>query len=116
MREIKFRVWDRKVKPRLFEEGIFVGLDGNLYGQTYDDMEKLDGFIMEQFTGLKDKNGVDIYEGDILKHSKYPGKLYLVYWAEGTGFYPFINTLGAKYATKSIEVIGNIHQNPELLK
>lgn len=78
---------------------------------------------IEQFTGLKDKNGVDIYEGDIIN---WFDKLYIVCFGyfnnnyEGLGFYCVeINKNNDTYFGGWIyngEIIGNIHENPELLE
>ena len=92
-----------------------------------------------QYTGLKDKNGKEIYEGDILRGNEYPfncdgvdNYFAEIVWADNVcGFYrlthkkPNSTVRGISHGNweqldeddiKSFEVIGNIHDNPELLK
>lgn len=72
-----------------------------------------------QFTGLKDKNGVEIYEGDVVKYLTHTAH---IFWSpQDFGFVHYNDVIG-DYAGlsfftgyKSFEVIGNVYQNPELL-
>ena len=72
-----------------------------------------------QYTGLTDKNGVRIFEGDIVSLTKYSGLIYKVVYMLCR--YELVNSKGTNcfvldiYKSKDIEVIGNIHDNPELL-
>lgn len=78
-------------------------------------------FVIEQYTGLKDKNGIEIYEGDIVK-VEGDGEIYRVKWIRsGFGLEPRYNSprypvLGNVELRKKIEVVSNIHENPELLE
>ena len=73
-----------------------------------------------QFTGLTDKNGVRIFEGDIVSLVKHDGLIYKVVYVPCR--YELVNSKGVNcfvldiYKSENIEVIGNIHDNPELLK
>lgn len=128
MREVKFRFWYK-------EDNLYQDMDDMAVAlsEGWPNMFEDDNFIPEQYTGVKDKNGKEIYEGDIMisDHTKLQDIKYKVRW-EGGGF--VINTSVSKWQndkfpyeaiadlqTKSFirsscEVIGNIHENPELLK
>ena len=134
MREIKFRAWDNLEKDYLNEEDIAIDNLGNIFiFERYDNNDSdlwytrllpdLDNkrHVIEQYTGLKDKNGTEIYEGDIVK-VEGDGEIYRVEWIRsGFGLEPRYNSprypvLGNVELRKKIEVIGNIHKDPELLE
>ena len=115
MRQIKFRAWD-KLQSK-FVEPIF-----NEFVDVNDQFEDED-FIFLQFTGLLDKNGVEIYEGDILATNN--GEQYSVKWSDEffkfkiscrpKGFSHVQSMSMASQVSRLAEVIGNIHENPELI-
>lgn len=132
-RDIRFRAWDTAEKCWIPEDAFHISPRGLMMTET-DDGEWVEDpidYVLEQFTGLNDKNGREIYEGDILALS---GE-----FDEGIGVFahtPVVFVDGAftitdedahtgplpisqwidDYGSEQLEVVGNIHENPELLK
>lgn len=125
MRELKFRVWDNSdeewssVSPHIgysHNKGYFE-LEGSKYQR--------DNCIIQQYTGLKDSKGVEIYEGDILveKHDGGEGEAYIgaVSFMAGTFMIDEDSLYNYVYSNtpdvlEDFTVEGNIFENPELLK
>ena len=127
MREIKFRAWDKSNEEMLEVENLYfndmtdkVEIRTRIYSDYFNDEE----MILMQYTGLKDKNGKEIYEGDIVAEKGHYVKsdrlLYQkIQWKESyscwlRGEYQRLTPKNIK--TYQIEVIGNIYENPELLE
>ena len=131
MREIKFRAWDtydNKMKYK-FTIGSITNSDDNLWTCPTIWVEgtgwvNCDTLVLMQYTGLKDKQGVEIYEGDIVKNEVYiEGYKHVEYHNGSFGYKILIDNSFVWYAfcentyfLSDIEVIGNIHQTPELLE
>jgi uncharacterized phage protein (TIGR01671 family) len=74
--------------------------------------------ILMQYTGLKDKNGVEIYEGDVVEAKGYYQDKYIIEWVyDGWEIFDGKDGVVADFDEwEKLEVIGNIYENPELLE
>jgi uncharacterized phage protein (TIGR01671 family) len=150
-REIKFRAWDKGNKEMIYQSENTTKPNGIMEAQfTFDEMgawiftrnygeqacNEVKNFELMQYTGLKDKNGKEIYEGDIVEiHDgtitafRTSGK-HIIEWWNGQfvfqansheeddyiNFGWWVRSNNHSASLKQIEVIGNIYENPELIE
>lgn len=107
MREIKFRAWSKEYNE-MYDWG---GVQYEIYAHLRDIWTDK-GFELMQFTGLHDKNGKEIWEGDIVKADYYG--IVEVIWKDGS--FILKNKLPLIEYQYYVEVIGNIYENRDLLK
>lgn len=119
-REIKFRFWNDTEKKMYYPDVLETPL--------IKPIGIKDCWL--QYTGLKDKSGKEIYEGDVLKITKEiedngfiykAGQMAMVEWHHAGFIYNFINIMPDRkiwpfFEGFAVEIIGNIYENPELLK
>ena len=117
MKEIKFRVWDNDLEIMSYSDAeIFITFsdDGICIGYEIDD--EIDDYELMQYIGLKDKNGKEIYEGDIVKLFEYKVINNIVLPEEIVTINDIRKGCDTLRPSQYMEVIGNIYENPELLE
>ncbi len=114
MREIKFRVWDKFLKV-MEQVLVFYHNNHSIYfihkGTSLE--RGISNLEVMQFTGLCDKHGKEIYEGDIIRDEA--GRIREVKW-EGTGWDPFVSDLIDAEKSHKFTIKGNIYEGSTLGK
>ena len=123
MREIKFRAWDHQNNSMFYPHEIY-------FNEGLKDIRALDTmanytengkprFVLMQYTGLKDRNGKEIYEGDLLSWGEY---LLVCKWEQDNCRYSLYNTKSGRWAgfldkhmIRKIRVIGNVYENKRVI-
>lgn len=121
MREIKFRAWEKGNKVMYRSPDLDAFEDAAAWFRLLEDedysLEYMSPIVLMQYTGLKDKNGTEIYEGDVLaaqgqviwNDEEHQWSAIDLNWNDRREWHEL------EYLTSPFEVIGNIYENPELV-
>ncbi len=126
MREIKFRVWDKKNKKWIDDSDIAINQKGLLFVRYEGQVEfqpmsltKSSNFKVVLYTGINDKKGKEIYQGDVVEIKSIDGIYYeKICWNKSESrlednCWEFSDSTG--WFVEELEIIGSIYENPELL-
>lgn len=126
MNLLKFRAWDKNNLKMFIPDNLGLGTNGVLSVGMDGSNYVISNFVLMQYTGLKDKNSVDVYDGDIIIFDntdiggeRITGEVMFNTDRSLSGLEWGIWTKKGYYRTDflgDIEVIGNIHKNPELME
>lgn len=138
MKEDKFKVWDKKNKIMHVDGEYYISLDGLIMSfehHEYEDYMEICDWELIRYTGKKDKNGKEIYEGDIIyKELLSPDDMACGFYgaigvveedpcgmgwaitAVDEGDKSFYDRMGANFSFNEIEIRGNKYENPELIE
>ena len=119
MKELRFRAWDGK---KMIDDVIPASETSIIEFYDRYEWQEIEVKAVEQYTGLKDKNGKEIYEGDIVEYTTcYYGNekrhRKVVEWKEwDSDDFGEPHNLGYSNLSECMEVIGNVHENADLLE
>lgn len=123
MRALKFRAWEKVEKKMLFDADPFALYVSGSNEPLLSKEHRNEDCIFEQYTGLKDKNGEMIYEGDVVLDCYDGDDAFIVEWDKDTASFILTDaehilnvSFDNFYPDKYLEIIGNIHENKELLE
>lgn len=116
MREIKFRAWDLDEKKMYLIDKLTTE---EWVTYTSKHVTGKGNTVFQQYTCLKDKNGIEIYEGDVVKDCSHTGGIFKIEWCDDLiGYYAPVDWVEEEYLSlglMDVEIIGNIYENPDLL-
>ena len=136
-RELKFRIWDKKNETFIYEreacyEWLAISLHGLVYSGKYDDVLPETKYVVQQYTGLIDSKGVEIYEGDVVQYNPNEPNTEregIIEWSDyyhgwairDKQCYPEskygVFSLACPFMSfNDVEIICHIFENPELVK